>query len=218
MNALIRTTCVALLLTVCASVARAQQTYDIVDYFMLTPGLWREEEERKPGQPTSGRLATVVSKLGNFTLHNNFVWNGSGWVPDNTTVFEVKQNALLYHGDRHPITNDFVLFQPPISLPRSMQVGSSVSQVTTAFTPQGTQQVQFTAFLAADGVTQQTKARTYNNCLRLQMTFATDGAMDSIIDVRARQQGSVWNLEGNLDLGEPEATMAGAYIAERARP
>lgn len=205
-------------IAVTAGLGTAQTNYDPVDYFMLTAGSWRIDDDRVPGQGPSGRYGLVVTKLGQYTLHNNFEWRNNNWFPDEIDYWEVTPNELRFHGSRHPITGDFAVFNPPIRLPRTMRVGDAVHQKLTVITPQGSQTVSFTALLSADGITQTVKAGTFNNCIRMQFAFLTDQLTETQIEIRAKNAGVVWSLESDLDATEPEPSMASATITERAQP
>ncbi len=193
------------------------QTYDPVDYFQLTPGSWRIDEDRVPGQGPSGRYGLVVTKLGQYTLHNNFEWRNNAWVPDEIDYYEVTPNELRLLGSRHPITGDFAVFNPPIRLPRTMRVGDTVHQKMTLITPQGSFTVSFTALIAADGISTTVKSGTYNNCIRVQFAFMADQIAETQVEIRAKTTGFVWSLESNLDASAPEPSMANAYVTERAQ-
>ena len=195
----------------------AAQTVDPVNYFMLQPGLWRIEEDRAPGQPSNYRFATVVTQLGKFTLHNEFEWNGSSWVPDDVSVFEITPAALLFHGYQNPITQDFEVFNPPIRIPRAMQIGTAVVQNLTVITPQGSLKVAVTALVSAIGITKQVKAGTFTNCARFQFSFMADQYTDQSIEIRSPQSGTIWSLNSELDATEPELSMGSVDITERVQ-
>ena len=206
-------------LSLAAAALPAQNTYDIADYFLLTPGKWMIRESHDIGVPTPvWREGMVVTQLGQFTLQNGFEWNGKTWLPKEIEIFEVTATHLVYHGTFDPVTQDYTLLSPPLRAPRQMKVNSPFTYVGSIVTPAGSAPFVITIVITADKLTHKTRAGTFTNCLRLKVVTVTDTNTDTSSEIRAPKEGRVYGVEVGVDETEPEASMVDAGIYERVQP
>ncbi len=210
--------CTAALILLVSGMLPAQ-THDVADYFMLTPGYWRIEEQRDPGNPTPvKKTASVVTTLGQYTLQNGFKWDGKAWQVGYVQVFELTATHLVHHGEFNPGNNKFMLFSPPVRIPRLMKLNDPFTHKGKVLYPTSVAQGALTVILTADNLTQKTKAGTFTGCIRFMVSILSDQYAEIRSEVRARKLGFVKGVRNEVDETKPEASMVDTMIHERIEP
>lgn len=195
------------------------QTHDVADYFMLTPGYWRVEEQRVPGNPTPvNKTASVVTTLGQYILQNGFKWDGKAWQVGYIQVFELTSTHLVYHGEFNPGNNKFMLFSPPMRIPRLMNLDDPFTHKGKVLYPTSVAQGAMTVMISADNLTKKTKAGTFTGCIRFMVSVLSDQYAETRSEIRAKKLGFVHGVHSEVDETEPETNMVDTKIYERIDP
>jgi len=197
----------------------AAQTHDVSDYFMLTPGTWRIEEQRDPGNPTPvKKTALVVTTLGQYILQNGFKWDGKAWQVGYVQVFELTATHLVYHGEFNPVNNKYMLLNPPLRIPRRMNLNDPFTHRGQVLYPTSVTQGTITVMITADNLTKKTQAGTFTGCIRFMVAILSDQYAETRSEIRARKQGFIHGVHGEVDETEPEASMVDTKIYECTDP
>jgi len=195
--------CVFLAIFLMVAPAMAQ-TYDVTNYMMLTPGQWKTIQGQDDCEGFTWNEAEVISTNGQYILETRYDQNG-GWVRESIGIFQVTPSNLMYLGefDLSPGEEGLLLFNPPLTVPRSLQLNEPAisSGVVTGGGESGP--YVFTLMIVEAGVSVSTPAGVFNNCLKVVTSeIFIDGAQ-SEITIWAPALGEVQSWAGEVEDNDP---------------
>lgn len=163
---------------------------DMASYLALTPGNWAIYQDNGSGSQSG----YVTSQDGGQVVKTYYQFESGSWVFDSADLLKVTDKKITYLGTRD--ATDTWLFDPPVILPRKMQVDDSIvykgvlrNQTSGARMP-----VTLAMSVTADKLGVTVPAGNFNGCIKMRTyNYGGGGSRDSVsIDCPHRPEMKTW--------------------------
>lgn len=201
---------VVVMLGCCVSAVPAQATYDLANYFMLTHNAWRIDAEHQAGTTiVVGKTGILVQAQGGYLEQYHVERKGPNtWVLDDISRYKLTSTHLEYHGTYDPINSTYELLNPPLRVPRKMQLGVPFTQRTLVTDEKSNSTwMTFTLVFTADKLTKKTTAGTFTGCVRFKSIGITNTETWTDSEIRTPLVGTISEISVEVEETEPEPTM-----------
>lgn len=181
-----------------AGAALADGSYDLANYWMVTPGQWVILNDAdgnsikavvSPSNGTYNLEMRTIESDGSETLSRRF----DQTLTDSAIVFSGEYNS------RH----DSATWSPTVNLPRIMEIGQAYKYTTTEYFLIDSYPAYITYVLDSDGYEITTSAGTFSNCLKLIVTQIDYSSITTDVFFLAKGVGIVRYITTKMDEDGP---------------
>jgi hypothetical protein len=207
---------VAVALLVISAGVSAQPQYDLAQYLMLDPGVWKLETRRAgrlgecaPRESLQGSIVTDLQVGGRVFRLKDWYSFGTHWKYDDTELYEILPGEVLYHGSADRIGwSEWELLDPPLRIPRALGVHQPVHYTGNVHSEKGVTRTIITLAIVADGLTRDTAAGRFTGCIKFSLAVLEGKSSWSEWSVLARRTGTVHWMGSGLEDDDPNPVYA----------